>query len=84
MGTCISHKAIIIRKVILEKKDPYTVDRETRHSLQAVERYLKDYYRVQHCFHHGKDVAFTTAATGLSKALVTEYWNILKEIEKNT
>ena len=84
MGTCISHKGIIIRKVMLEKKDPCTVARETKHSLQAVERYLKDYYRVQRCFNDRKDIAFTVAATGLSKALVTQHWRILQEIEKNT
>ena len=35
------HKALILRKIILEKKDPADVARETNHSQKAVDRYSK-------------------------------------------
>lgn len=87
MGTCISHKKIITKKIVVDKKDPLKVARETKHSMQAVDRYLKDFYRVQYCFNENKDVEFTSKATGLTKKLVNEYFEILdnfKNIKNNT
>ena len=78
MGTCISHKKIITEKVIIDKKDPLHVSQETNHSIHAVDRYLKDFYRVQYCFNDNKNVEFTSRATGLSKNLINQYFNILK------
>jgi len=46
-GSCVSHKSKIVRKVIVEKKDPLKVAQETRHSQRAVDRSLKDYHRVR-------------------------------------
>ncbi len=83
MGTCISHKKIIIKKIILDKKDPYTVAKETNHSMLAVDRYLKDYRRVEHCFKNGRDIEFSVTATGLSKFVVKQYWNLLEILQKN-
>lgn len=83
MGTCISHKKIIIKKIIIDKKDPYNVAKETNHSMLAVDRYLKDYRRVEHCFKDGKDIEFTASATGLSKFVIKQYWNILEILQKN-
>ena len=51
-GSCLSHKVCIIEKVVLEKKDPRQVARETRHSQRAVDRYLKDFHRVQIAYQH--------------------------------
>lgn len=84
MGTCISHKNIIIKKIIVDKKDPYTVAKETNHSMFAVDRYLRDYRRVEHCYRDAKDIEFTVAATGLSEYLVKQYWSILDSIKKIT
>jgi len=81
-GSCISHKGIIIRKVICEKKDPTIVADETKHSQKAVDRYLKDYYRVKTCFDHNKDIDFICQATGFSKNLVKQYLQIIKEQKK--
>ena len=83
MGTCISHKKIITEKVIINKKDPLKVSQETNHSIHAVDRYLKDFYRVQYCFNDNKNVEFTSRATGLSKNLINQYFNILKN-QNNT
>jgi hypothetical protein len=82
MGSCISHKAIIIKKLIIDKKDPITVAKETNHSIYAVERYLKDFYRVRYCYDDNKDIEFTSLATGLNKFVVKQYFEILNELEK--
>ena len=84
VGTCISHKSVIVKKVIIEKKDPYNVAKETNHSMLAVDRYLKDFYRVQYCYNDNKDIEFTSKATGLNKFVVNEYFEILDEFKKIT
>ena len=73
-GSCISHKAMIIRKIEVDKKDPYTVAKETDHSMLAVGRYIN---RVRICHQDGKDVNFISLATGLNKYVVDEYIEIL-------
>ena len=70
VGTCITHKTTIIRKVVYEGKDPLQVSHETKHSQRAVDRYIKDFYRVRTCYQHNPDLDFITRTTGLSKYLV--------------
>jgi hypothetical protein len=86
MGSCISHKTVILRKVVFEGKDPLAVARETKHTIKAVDRYLKDFYRVKYCFDHKKNIDFIVKTTGLSKYVVKQYLVILKEHKnkKNT
>ena len=83
-GTCISHKTIIIRKVVYEGKDPRRAADETKHSQRAVDRYLRDFYRVRTCYEHMPDVDFITRTTGLSKHLVNQYVSIIRENENPT
>lgn len=78
-GTCITHKTIIVRKVVYEKKDPRLVADETKHSQRAVDRYLKDFHRVRICYEHKPDVEFITQTTGMSKHLVNQYVQIILE-----
>ncbi len=80
-GTCISHKAAIIRKVVYEGKDPRRAADETKHSQRAVDRYLKDFHRVKTCYDHRPDIEFITRTTGLSRHLVNQYVGIIKENE---
>jgi hypothetical protein len=82
MGSCISHKKMIIKKIIIDKKDTLTVAKETNHSIYAVERYLKDFYRVQYCYDDGKNIEFASIATGLNKFVVKQYFEILDELQK--
>jgi hypothetical protein len=82
MGSCISHKVMILEKIVIDKKDPYTVAKETKHSMRAVDRYQKDFYRVKYCYDDGKDIDFTSRATDLNKFVVKEYFDLLKEFEK--
>jgi len=81
MGSCVSHKSIIIQKVAVDKKDPLTVAQETNHSIWAVDRYIKDFNRVRVCHQDGKNREFISLATGLNKIVVNEY---LKIIENST
>lgn len=81
-GTCISHKALIVRKVVYEGKDPRRAADETKHSQRAVDRYLKDFHRVRTCYQHIPDIEFITRTTGLSKYLVNQYITIIKENEE--
>jgi hypothetical protein len=78
MGSTVSHKAIIIRKVILEKKDPATVARETNHSQAAVDHYLKDYHRVKMLHNLNYDVEFINLATQIAKHVINQYLHIVK------
>lgn len=78
MGSCVSHKSTIIKKVQIDKKDPLTVAKETNHSQWAVDRYIKDFNRVRLCYQDGKDKEFISLATGLSKFVVNEYISIIE------
>jgi len=83
MGSTVSHKTIIVRKVVLEKKDPAVVAQESNHSQSAVDRYLKDYHRVKtlHTLNH--DVDFIHLATQIAKHVIVQYLNIINQ-EKNS
>jgi hypothetical protein len=78
MGSCVSHKATIIKKITIDKKDPLVVAQETNHSIGAVDRYIKDYNRVHLCYQDGKDKQFISLATGLNKSVVNEYIKLIE------
>ena len=77
MGSGVSHKALILRKIILEKKDPADVARETSHSQRAVDRYLMDYHRVKVAYTHNPDIDYVHLVTNLSKHLINQYLDII-------
>jgi DNA-dependent RNA polymerase auxiliary subunit epsilon len=79
MGSCISHKATIVTKVVREKKDPLNVARETKHTLLAVDKYLKDYHRVKMCSEKNWDIEFIHRITGLSKPVVKQYLELIHD-----
>ncbi len=79
MGSSISYKAMIIKKVIKEKKDPLYVARETMHTLPAVDKYLKDYQRVKMCYKEKPNLEFVQRVTGLSKFVVRQYIDLLND-----
>ncbi len=81
MGSCLTHKDVIVRKVIIEKKTPRMAARETNHSLRSVERYLNDFRRVQHCYEKEQSVDFIVGATAIAKHVVLQYIDIIKKLE---
>lgn len=82
MGSCISHKSVIVRKVILENKDPADVARETAHSQKAVDKYLNDYHRVKSLYDSNQDVQYIHLITGIAKHVVKEYVKIITLCQK--
>ena len=79
MGSAVSHKTTIVRKVILEKKDPAAVARETNHSQAAVDHYLKDYHRVKMLHNLNYGVELINLATQIAKHVIVQYLNIIKK-----
>lgn len=77
MGSCISHKSTIVRKVVAEKKDPADVARQCRHSQRAVDCYLRDYQRVKTAYEHKQDLDYIHMVTGIAKHVVKEYVEIM-------
>jgi hypothetical protein len=79
MGSCISHKTTMIRKVIVEKKDPADVARECNHSQKAVDHYLKDYHRVKTVYQHNNDIDYIHMVTGMAKHVVKQYLELIDD-----
>jgi len=77
MGSSVSHKTTIIRKIIIEKKDPADVARECNHTQAAVDRYLKDYHRVKTLYDLDRDVDFIHLVTQIAKHVIVQYINII-------
>ncbi len=80
VGTAISHKTVIIRKVFLEKKEPLLVARETNHSPEAVQRYCLHFNKVKWCVENGMSKQEITIVTGMKSHLIDEYLKIIKEL----
>lgn len=82
MGTTLTHKRIIIYKHVVEKKDPLIVARETNHSQPAVDRYIKDYYRVKTLVNDNKDISFIHHTTNIAKPVIKQYLEIINNYVK--
>jgi len=80
MGSCISHKKTIIRKVIIEKKDPADVARECNHTQRAVDRYLKDFHRVKTAYKQNQDKEYVHIVTGIAKHVIKEYVEMINHV----
>jgi len=69
MGSCVTHKEQIVYKAIVEKKDPIQVANESNHTQKAVDRYLKDFHRVQTVYNHNSDPDYISLVTQLSQVI---------------
>jgi len=78
MGSCVTHKEQIVYKAIVEKKDPVQVANESKHTQQAVDRYLKDFHRVQTVYNHNPDPDYISLVTNISKSVVNQYINLIE------
>lgn len=79
MGPTLTHKKIILQKLIFEGKNVQTVCRETDHSPEAVLRYTTNFKQVLMCRSKGLDVAQTSFATKLSTRLIQEHLALIEE-----
>ena len=79
MGTAISHKTAILRKIFLEKKDPVHVARETDHSPEAVGKYCQQFNKVKWCVENEMGKEEIRIVTGMKAHLIDEYLKIIGE-----
>nr|QNO57628.1 hypothetical protein LCMFKOLL_00024 [Methanosarcinales archaeon ANME-1 ERB7] len=79
MGTAISHKTTILRKIFLEKKDPVQVVRETDHSPDAVGKYCQQFNTRKWCVENEMGKEQIQIVTGMKAHLIDEYLKIMEE-----
>ena len=79
MGPTLTHKKIILQKLLFEGKTVQTVCRETDHSPEAVLRYTTNFKQVLMCKSKGLAVAQTSFATKLSPRLIQEHLALIEE-----
>ncbi len=73
-------KKTIIRKVLVEKKDPADVARECNHTQRAVDRYLKDFHRVKTAYKQNQDNDYVHIVTGIAKHVVKQYIEMINHV----
>jgi len=79
LGPSITHKRQICQRVILDRCSIEETARATNHSPEAVTRYVQDYRRVHACLKGGLTLPQTAYATKMSKKLVREYEDLMRE-----
>jgi len=82
MGTTLTHKNAIIYKHVVEKKDPTVIARETNHSQNAVDKYLKDFSRVKTLVNDNKDINFIHHTTNIARPVIKQYLQIINNYVK--
>jgi len=80
-GKSLSHKWIICYKRYVEGKSADQIARETYHCLEAVDRYLGQFYRVRHCLQQGLSTMEISHILNCGVSLVEAYRQIDKELE---
>lgn len=83
MGSCITHKEQIVYKAIVQRKDPVQVASESNHTQKAVDRYIKDFHRVQTVYLHNTDPSYISLVTSISKSVVNQYINLIEKYGLN-
>ena len=79
MGSGITHKKMILEKLLIEKKEMVQVRAETCHSQKAIDNYLKDYRRVEILLDDEKSIEYISKVTNMRPFLIKQYKNIYKE-----
>jgi len=82
MGTAISHKTTILRKIFIDKKDPIQVARETGHSPEAVQNYCLGLNKVRWCMENKMSKDEMRIVTGMRAHLIDEYIKIMEECKE--
>ncbi len=83
MGRSLSHKKLICRKRVIEKKSTDQIARETNHTHEAVEIYTNALKRVSYCLRKGLTAREASFVTSMSENLTNEYVDIYKEMKQN-
>jgi len=82
MGSGVTHKALILRKVLIEKKDMDKVRAETFHTQRAIDRYVKEFRRVEMLLNDDKPVEYISKVTKIQPFVVKQYQKIYQEVKK--
>ena len=77
-GSRPTHKIEIVR-LYKQGMEPPDVARETRHSLQSVDRYLQDYERVKLLLKRGMEADEISSTIGRGRTIVLEYIGIARQ-----
>ena len=78
IGPGITHKSIIMKKK-LDKKSTSEIARETNHSPESVDWYIRDYGRIKVLLCKKMGVDEISYATGISKGVVEEYHQLIQD-----
>lgn len=82
IGSGVTHKKIIIE--LYEKQiAPPDIAKRTHHSLEAVDRYIKDYEKVKFLVRRGVDVDDIVHLTGRGKKVIDQYIDIINRHHPN-
>jgi len=79
MGPTLTHKKKICRLLFLEHKTVSKTVFITKHSPQAIDRYITNFRQVYTCKQNNISTDETVRATKLSKRLIEEYHKLFKE-----
>lgn len=77
MGRGTTHKRKIL-KLYEEGIEPPDIARKTNHSLEAVDRYIKDYERVKFLFRRGIEPKQIQHMTGRGRSVIKQYIEIIE------
>ncbi len=80
-GTTLTHKKIIVEKIVKWKKDPKDVAKMTNHSQKSVDNYYNGYRKVIYAKEQGMDLQKTNLITGISVHVIKQYLEINNEIK---
>jgi CTP-dependent riboflavin kinase len=82
LGPTITHKVYILKKIKIELKSIEQTCRETYHSKEAVNRYLKDFESIQLLYEKNFSIAEIHQATKKSEKLIKEYIEIIDSFKE--
>ena len=72
MGTAISHKTTILRKIFFREKRSVQVARETDHCPEAVGKYCPQFNKLKWCMENGMGKEEIRIVTGMKAHLIDE------------
>lgn len=78
IGCGTTHKKIII-ELFERKVEPPEIAARVKHSLEAVDRYIKDYERIKFLARRGIDENEMALITGRGKTVIRQYMRIVKK-----
>lgn len=82
LGRALTHKKIIIRLYLQGYQQP-EIERMTKHTGQAIDRYIKDFKRVSLLYRKKMKIHEISMSLSMSQGLIHEYIEIIKEQEKD-